>query len=123
MACRCRSCGPWGGEAVIGELRAQERRECRGDCEAIRQKEHEDFYEVNDSWDVERRCDGCNGDGTRWVTVGSLRLLGPWSFLNITVDVYTIKTEASDGWRKARGVVPAGEPSEVVIRRMRDGAS
>ena len=32
-----------------------------------------------------------------------------------------VTEEASDGWRKARGVIPAGEPSEDVIRRMRDG--
>jgi hypothetical protein len=44
----------------MGEMRAQERKPC----------EHAPFGCV--SQDDPHHCDGCNGDGTRWVTVGTL---------------------------------------------------
>ncbi len=46
------------------ELRAQRREPC----------EHAPFGCV--SQDDPHHCDGCNGDGTRWVTVGTLRPIG-----------------------------------------------
>ena len=48
-------------EAVTGELRAQRREPCR--------REPNDCRHADDGW-----CgsDECNGDGTRWVTVGTL---------------------------------------------------
>ncbi len=92
---------------MTGELRAQRREPCRwgyegGPC----------------IWDDGKPsdCVGCNRDGTRWVTVGTL-------VADEDTDFSYVIEEASDGWRKARGVVPAGEPSEDVIRRIRDGAS
>lgn len=87
---------------MTGELRAQRREPCEHaplDC---------------DDFELPWRCVGCDGHGTRWVTVGTL-------VADEDTDFSYVIEEASDGWRKARGVIPAGEPSEDVIRRMRDG--
>jgi hypothetical protein len=51
--------------AEIGEMRAQRLEACR--------REPNDCRHADDGW-----CgsDECNGDGTRWVTVGTLRPIG-----------------------------------------------
>jgi hypothetical protein len=58
---------------VTGELRAQRREPCDQPCqyEAV-DEECPDRGEHCTEASEWNRCDGCNGDGTRWVTVGTL---------------------------------------------------
>ena len=58
---------------MTGELRAQRREPCDQPCqyEAV-DEECPDRGEHCTEASEWNRCDGCNGDGTRWVTVGTL---------------------------------------------------
>lgn len=59
---------------MTGELRAQRREPCEEPCEYEEKGEEcpdrGEHCAAADEWN---RCDGCNGDGTQWVTVGELR--------------------------------------------------
>jgi hypothetical protein len=52
---------------VTGELRAQRREPCVESGWAADKRCNPRLF------NGDQRCDGCNGDGTRWVTVGELR--------------------------------------------------
>lgn len=52
---------------MSGELRAQRREPCVESGWAADKRCNPRLF------NGDQRCDGCNGDGTRWVTVGTLR--------------------------------------------------
>ena len=74
-------CAPRGGDVVTritsvqrtsGDLRVQR----RVPCELRRTFDGEWVGSPCIHLEDPARCDGCNGDGTRWVTVGTLRPIG-----------------------------------------------